>query len=312
MIRRGEGAMELPFADDRTLILHLGFSCNNRCSHCIAAVEREANAGRWLAFEAMEARLRQAAVQKKLRKLIVSGGEPTLYPRLPEVIALGKSLGLAVQLQTNGRRLADPAYARVLFESGVDEFFLTFQGPDAAIHDALTLAEGSFVETTAAVGHVLALGGRLIVNTVIAEGNYRELPRVASYTTGLGARDVHYWFIVPDRYDATAPVVPRVSDVAPWLCRAIETAEAAGARATVKFFPACLLGPYGSRVDNAFPFDALASDEYNRITSTCSRYTCPHAAACPEFPRCWGLSAEYVKVRGTDEVRPPRAAAVRP
>lgn len=58
----------------------------------------------------------------------LSGGEPTLRDDLPEIIALGRSLGFDfIQVNTNGLRLArDPAYVRALRDAGLGCVFLQF------------------------------------------------------------------------------------------------------------------------------------------------------------------------------------------
>jgi uncharacterized radical SAM superfamily Fe-S cluster-containing enzyme len=60
----------------------------------------------------------------------LSGGEPTQRDDLPEIIALGKSLGFSfIQVNTNGLRLArDAAYVKRLRQAGLSSVFLQFDG----------------------------------------------------------------------------------------------------------------------------------------------------------------------------------------
>lgn len=61
--------------------------------------------------------------------LQLSGGEPTLHPELPALVAEGAKLFPAVQLNTNGLKLAeDPSLARRLAEAGLSWVFLQFDG----------------------------------------------------------------------------------------------------------------------------------------------------------------------------------------
>ncbi|MEW5914492.1 MAG: radical SAM (seleno)protein TrsS [Thermodesulfobacteriota bacterium] len=70
----------------------------------------------------------------------LSGGEPTLRPDLPQIIALGRSLGFGfIQLNSNGLRLGnEPGYAQALQEAGLASVFLQFDGVDDAPYQALT------------------------------------------------------------------------------------------------------------------------------------------------------------------------------
>ena len=52
--------------------------------------------------------------------MIFTGGEPTLHPALPELIAFADRQGHIVGLNTNGRRLAERAYGRELVRAGLN------------------------------------------------------------------------------------------------------------------------------------------------------------------------------------------------
>jgi len=60
----------------------------------------------------------------------ISGGEPTIRDDLPEIVALGKELGIDhIMVDTNGIKIAnDKKYLQRLKESGVDVVYLQFDG----------------------------------------------------------------------------------------------------------------------------------------------------------------------------------------
>ena len=57
------------------------------------------------------------------RHLVLSGGEPTLHPQLADLIRFAKSLGAfdVIEMQSNGVKCADMAYARELVEAGLEQ-----------------------------------------------------------------------------------------------------------------------------------------------------------------------------------------------
>jgi uncharacterized radical SAM superfamily Fe-S cluster-containing enzyme len=69
----------------------------------------------------------------------LSGGEPTVRDDLPEIIALGRSLGYEFfQLNTNGLRIAsDPGYVKCLKEAGLGCVFLQFDGTNDTIYETI-------------------------------------------------------------------------------------------------------------------------------------------------------------------------------
>lgn len=60
----------------------------------------------------------------------ISGGEPTLREDLPDIIKLGKEIGINhIELNTNGKKLAtDDDYFQKVVSSGIDAIYLSFDG----------------------------------------------------------------------------------------------------------------------------------------------------------------------------------------
>src|SRR5262249_22796230 len=110
-------------------------------------------------------------------RISISGGEPTLNPKLIEYLRLARqhSHGL-VELQTNAIRFGDMAFTRAVIAAGVDEVFVSLHGSSAEISDAVTEAPGTFVKTVAGLDNLARLDVALGLNFVMCERNYRDLP----------------------------------------------------------------------------------------------------------------------------------------
>lgn len=80
-------------------------------------------------------------------------------------------------LQTNGRALSDPKKAR-RFAKTIDGFLVAIHGHNAAVHDKITTATGSFKETTKAIKNLIAAGSLVASQTVINKKNYKHLPSI--------------------------------------------------------------------------------------------------------------------------------------
>lgn len=92
--------------------------CNYRCPFC-------QNAALVLAPES-EPTVDNADIEEYLRRRVgildavcITGGEPTLYPELPDFIAFVKSLGYKVKLDTNG---TSPKMLKELISSGLLDY----------------------------------------------------------------------------------------------------------------------------------------------------------------------------------------------
>jgi len=119
--------------------------------------------------------------------VIFTGGEPTLFDGLPELVRRSTELGLVSGLNTNGRRLSDPAYVELLRAAGLDHVQITLQSFDPAVHDAMSGA-AAFDETTRGLKNALAAGLHAITNTTLTRRNVGQAGRLVEFLHGLGPR----------------------------------------------------------------------------------------------------------------------------
>lgn len=160
------------------LRLSLTERCNLSCSYCVPH-ELAPQAADWMSDDEVVA-LVQSLVPLGLRRVRLTGGEPTLRPRLPRLVERLAQLGLAdLSLTTNGTRLAE--LARPLFVAGLSRInlsldtlspvrFAEISGARASLDDVL---QGFAAMQRAGFAH-----GKL--NTVALHGlNHDELPQLA-------------------------------------------------------------------------------------------------------------------------------------
>lgn len=78
--------------------------------------------------------------QNKPTCIQISGGEPTMRDDLPEIIKMGKEVGIDhIELNTNGRRIAtDQDYFNKIASAGVDAIYLGFDGVSDDIYKQRT------------------------------------------------------------------------------------------------------------------------------------------------------------------------------
>lgn len=127
-------------------------------------------------------------------ELSFQGGEPTIFPEIVELARRARGLGFAfVGMVTNGRKLADRAFAEALLGAGLDGITISVLGADAETHDALAAAPGSFDAMMAGIDHAVAaaraLDRRLVVNAniIVSARSVGDLPRIVRL---LGERGV--------------------------------------------------------------------------------------------------------------------------
>ena len=119
-----------------------------------------------------------------------TGGEPTLRSDLPELIAHAEALGQITGLNTNGRRLSDPAFVERLVQAGLDHVQITFESSDPAIHNQMVGSRTAFAQTERGLRNALAASLFVMTNTTMLNTNVHTLPATLDYLADLGVPTV--------------------------------------------------------------------------------------------------------------------------
>ena len=171
---------QVPSAPYR-LDLALTYRCNDNCAHCYNARPRhypELETAAWM-------RIIDRARQVGIPHLCFTGGEATLRPDLPDLVAHAQAQGLVTGLLTNGRRLSDARFVRALTEAGLDHVQITLESHDEAIHDHMVGARGAWKETVAGLRNTLASGLYVMTNTTLLAENATGLDATLDFLAGL-------------------------------------------------------------------------------------------------------------------------------
>jgi MoaA/NifB/PqqE/SkfB family radical SAM enzyme len=174
------------------LIVNLSYRCNNNCTFCSVGDRPRVDGD--LALQL--AHLRRAR-ERGVRLLDLDGGEPTLHPRLFEILDEARALGYErVTVTSNGRRLAYPEFARRLASHGV-QLLISLHGSNAPVHEALTRSPGSFGQTARGVAVAARAFREFGVNTTVVQGNLEDLPSLGTLLEKLGARRWTLQYLTP-------------------------------------------------------------------------------------------------------------------
>jgi radical SAM protein with 4Fe4S-binding SPASM domain len=165
-------------ATDRLLSMEIEFSriCNFRCSYCY--VEDKAGC----TGELSRAEIKDTILQAKelgARKIIILGGEPSIYPYLEEMLDFLHQEELEIEMFTNGTGI-DRQLAAVLAKYRV-RVALKLNSRDKEIQDRLAGKKGAYGIMTRALATFKEAGYPsrelfLAISTVICRQNIEELP----------------------------------------------------------------------------------------------------------------------------------------
>ncbi len=287
----------------------VGFACNNRCLFCAQGHKREGCAH--VPFEELVARVEKG--RETSDELVLTGGEPTMHPKLIEVIRRAKQLGYRqIQVQTNGRMLAYGKLVDDLVAAGATEFSPALHGHTAELHDSLTRAPGSFRQTVTGIRNVRARGLPIVSNSVVVRANTPHLPALVELLARLGVGQAQLAFVHPvgTAWELFDEVVPRLSDVVGPIRQARAVSRRFGMTLVTEAVPYCFLSgmeelaveehiPKTTVIDlDGKPFD------YSRWRPAEGKAHGPPCEVCAERMRCEGPWREYPDRYGWDEFVP--------
>jgi radical SAM protein with 4Fe4S-binding SPASM domain len=164
-------------AADRLLSMEIEFSrkCNFRCSYCY--VEDPTASALELSLDEIKDVILQAK-ELGAQKIIILGGEPSIYPHLVEMLHFLGELELEIELFTNGSGITEEL-AQVLADEHV-RVVVKMNSRDAAIQDHLAGRKGAATTINRALERLHRAGYPskelfLAASTVICRQNLGEL-----------------------------------------------------------------------------------------------------------------------------------------
>jgi MoaA/NifB/PqqE/SkfB family radical SAM enzyme len=135
------------------------------------------------------ARVIDEAAELGCRRVQFIGGEPTLHPRLADLVDHANHRGFEfIEVHTNATRLGQELVG-CFRRSGV-HVGTAFYSDDPAVHEHVTQGEGSWRRTVAGIEAALAAGLPLRVGVVETDRNPGHAPRAVAFLKSLGVQNI--------------------------------------------------------------------------------------------------------------------------
>jgi MoaA/NifB/PqqE/SkfB family radical SAM enzyme len=290
------------------LELSPGFACNLQCPGCYSCSAADRDQMDWPEV----LRWLQTARRRGAKHLWLSGGEPTLRKDFLATLRAAKHLGFErIKVQSNGLLFSYPQFAQKAVDAGMTEVNLLVKSLDPTLHDRMMQKPGALALLDRAIDVLRTHPGvRLEGDFLLTQRNFRELPGLVAHYAARGFRHFNIWlFSLADQGDADLrDDVPRLADTVPYLLRALQNAEAAGATLVSLNTPHCLLPPAAWRMQ----FDAAGMEllvvnpgghtfMLEQSTFELGTYT-DACTTCAVRTSCHGLRKDYIAVHGDGEL----------
>ncbi len=204
-------------------LVRINFHCNQACDFCFVSTHLPS-----APVDQVRHAIETSADEGK--RVVLTGGEPTLNARLEDYIRLCSERAAGrwpVEIQTNAVLLDDEERVRSLVHAGLGAAFVSLHGSRAEISDAVTRAAGTFARTVVGIDNLVRCGVSVVVNFVICTMNKDDLPSMVEL---MGRRwpgvSLNVSFIAP-----STEVVPREPWLVPRYSDAMPRVEEARVRA---------------------------------------------------------------------------------
>jgi radical SAM protein with 4Fe4S-binding SPASM domain len=166
----GSHVRELPVLSE----IALTYRCQNRCSFCYASAPDRGQEVPEMTTAEVKGIIDTIVDDARVPTVSFTGGEPTLRPDLPDLIAYAKSRRLRTNLITNGIRCGIDGYVNTL-AAGLDSAQVSLEAADAEIHDTIVGRRGAWQHTVQGIQNLKEAGIHVHTNTTINSVNRHNL-----------------------------------------------------------------------------------------------------------------------------------------
>jgi len=188
----------------KMLVIKPTLRCNANCLGCTNRKQQHGAAMReirQLSPEQWKSVIGDAACLGA-KELHISGGEPTFYENLADMIREGKKYGMHVSMMSNGSSNGE-SYLRGLLEAGLDEICISLYSHQAEVHDKIRRSKNLWNKATETVRILAKLGEeypRFSLNTmsIIMKENYRTFDELIEFHRDLGTHGMTISYLEGD------------------------------------------------------------------------------------------------------------------
>jgi MoaA/NifB/PqqE/SkfB family radical SAM enzyme len=162
--------------------------CNLTCVHCYAEAGPKQTLEGTMTFDNWVRVISEAASLGCLAVQFI-GGEPTLHPKLIELIEVAKKRGFSfIEVFTNASHITDR-----LFETFVKHnvhVATSFYSAEVAVHEKITGVKGSFRRSVDGIRRIVAANLPLRVGIIEMEENQKQVPQTVEFLKSLGVNSI--------------------------------------------------------------------------------------------------------------------------
>ena len=154
--------------------------CNLKCKHCLMSSNTtniDFNYNKII-------ELIDYMSERNIKCLDLTGGEPTMYPYIHEIVTYAKKKNVNISMVTNGSYLTVQECKKFILE-GIYSIRVSLDGPNDSVHEYLR-GKGSYQKAINGIINLLSCGYKPKIQMVIHKKNYDFLDEMVDMLENLG------------------------------------------------------------------------------------------------------------------------------
>ncbi|MCK6556216.1 radical SAM protein [Candidatus Binatia bacterium] len=295
---------------DRTVLLFLGSACNLECVYCFKMTQ----APPLQPLDVLGEQVRRTAAHG-FRRVILTGGEPTLHPGLDRLLAMLSESGFVeFGIQSNGLKLADPAFVERLVRGGMRFCHISFDSPDPKTQNELARNGKAFDSIQAALRNLarhpdVTLHIKAVITSVNQDqaGALVEMLAQLKAEIGLSPAVTITPMVPPDEH--YSELLVRYRNIAPVVLDAIDAGRRAGLATFYHHVPYCVMDGRTRESIDYFTCDSGFRQD-GSLDGETMYLKGPRCTTCALNGVCQGYPGQYAALFGDEAFQPIGGAAV--
>ena len=295
-------------------LFRLGEACNNHCPMCSNSGRPEA----WLTPQEELLKRVDWLASQGMKRVVVTGGEPTSHPAFWAVIQRLGERGLIWDINSNGRTFAQVGFADRAVDEGLQRAIISLHSHVAEASQEISgVTAKGHREIVAGIDALVGAGVPVMLNLVLTRLNHAHLLEYLQWTVARWGHEIELKVCFPTtigRGGEWSGIDIRYSDVQETVRQFVAACEAINLTWHLESVPPCLIDDPRARNMGRSGFgethylDDITGDRLYPIAHIeaelgCFAETCRD---CQAFERCPGVSEAYARRWGTAELTPLR------
>ncbi|KJU85157.1 Radical SAM domain-containing protein [Candidatus Magnetobacterium bavaricum] len=230
-------------------VLYVGYLCNVRCVFCYYAYTPAKD---WHSLQECKKDAHQYRTVYGNECVDITGGEPTVYPHIFELLDYCKEIELTPTLITNMQALAKKEKALKFKEYGVYDFLCSIHALGDT-YDDLTKVKGSWKNVMTALENLHAIDMKWRANCTMTAVNRHQLRTIAELVYDAGGRVINFINYNPFGEWSTKMDIDfqsRHFEITPYLKEALDYCDSVGLEANVRYLPFCIMKGHENKCYN--------------------------------------------------------------